>query len=88
MPVHGARCKVQNIAQVIHNRNTRILQYGRFFVYSYYSRIIIIHSCPAPVMINITFNLHGVVKYIRFQVSLKCTNFDINTNIFYEFHSK
>ena len=37
--------------------------------------------CTAPVIINITFKLHWVIKYIRFQVSLKCTNFDINTNI-------
>ena len=38
--------------------------------------------CAAPVIINITYNLHWVVKYVGFQVSLKFTNFDINTTIF------
>ena len=43
VPVQDARSKVQNIAQVIHNKDTRILQYGRFSLYSCYFRIIIIH---------------------------------------------
>ena len=107
-------CQVQSVKCRILLKvyTTKMQRYCiKFFLYSYYFRVIIIRSwvlqentqrinyghqcrsrvqptdwyffsarpCAAQVMINITYNLHWVAKCVGFQVSLKCTNVDINT---------